>query len=59
MSKTERIKKKIAKLKMQIATLEEELHREFGKEAVREVASWRPDLRLMLGPPPKRVSDRQ
>jgi hypothetical protein len=53
--KTDRIKKKIASLKEKIAFLEKELHNEFAQEAIREVESWRPDLRLMLGPPPKRV----
>lgn len=56
MEKAEQIKKQIADLKRQIADLEEELHREFVNNAIREVESWRPDLRLMLGPPPKRVN---
>lgn len=56
-NKIKRIKKKIIKLEEEIKILRKELHNEFVKDAIKTVKTWRPDLQLMLGAPPKRVEN--
>ena len=56
MRKASTIKAEILRTEKKLQALKKELHDAFGAEAVKTVESWRPDLKLMLGPPPKRVT---
>jgi len=55
MRKPKTIKAEILRTEKKLQALKEELHDVYVADAIKTVESWRPDLRLMLGPPPQRV----
>jgi len=54
MRKASTIKAEILRTEEKLKALKEELHGIFVADAIKTVESWRPDLRLILGPPQKR-----